>query len=510
MFFELTKDLDSKDSIHMYLECDLSRWNLHWRAQVVNPIGSDINHLFGTKRVFTYVHSFFESSVIVVRTAKLRPDGIETMDPPSSDLVWYNHKGGFEGIAQKLWTIATYAMVFRALGGLACSKVLIGQGDNQIFSLLFPRDTTISEGAQSLRDSELAGKMLERGCAEVGQDLKYEECQESRSVITYSKDVWINGAQFFLSCKFLSKLEAQTNESLPSLSAELNAIWASAQAAAEANHRPLSVYPIASYLYTRELIQRARETHPEWDRVSPQSKARLADLSLPMALKIIWWPSRLGGLTTACLFDFINRGGADPLSSQVAALHLGASVSSYVAPLMVAYVSRSMCEDPTDAEHLLIDPFAIPLEPIRTCSGIVQARVHDFVEVEAKNPDLKALVSEETQEYKSALIATLLSARPLYPTLLREILDDSAIGEAAKLDKMFTATHTLQQASRAAGFDATTEIVLGSGEELLQLLRTPLSSTALADPLPYWQSSCRRAKEPKEVMGPVSRTRFGS
>jgi len=73
LFYGVTEDQSSDDNLHVFLECDLSRWNLRMRADAVEPIAHDINHLFGLHHSFSYVHQFFSESVIVVRTPKLPP-----------------------------------------------------------------------------------------------------------------------------------------------------------------------------------------------------------------------------------------------------------------------------------------------------------------------------------------------------------------------------------------------------------------------------------------------------
>lgn len=278
-FYQITEPREDPQNLHLFVELDLSRWNLKWRDVVISRIAADFDCLFGRQRTFSFVHKFFARSVVVVRTPRLRPDGIELFSPPEGPLVWYNHLGGFEGLAQKTWSTATYAMVDRSMRNVACSRILIGQGDNQVMSMVFPRDPLIPAAQQCKAMYDDVTQRLARGCAEVNQDMKTEECVGSRTVLSYSKKIYVRGLVYPLSIKMASRAFARTSEEIPSLSAELAALHSATLAGAESSRKPLALYLMASYLTAREIRRRSLEDHPEWDRVPASRMEQLRRIS---------------------------------------------------------------------------------------------------------------------------------------------------------------------------------------------------------------------------------------
>lgn len=487
LFYRVTQSNESDDIIHVNMECDLSKWNSNWRYQTVGLIGRDLNDLFAMKEAFTFVHPFFQSALIFVRTKKLRPDDIETGNPKLSDIAWVNHLGGFEGIAQKLWTLATYAMMDMGMRHLNCSYILIGQGDNQILSVYADRDHRLRLYDQFKSLVETLLDSLQDACTKVGQNLNPDECLEMRKLITYSKDIWYDGVQFFTPIKFMSKILARSSENIPLLCPELTALSSSALAAAEVCHRPLIVAPIASFLFSLELHRRSFETHPEWSRVSHETRQRLQEHASADILKLLWFPSYLGGLSFATYADYVHGGCADPLAEQIACLRLGCCVSTYLSPLQRLVNSDKIYQTELTPERLLEDPYCLPTKEHPSCSVALEQMVHKYLDRNCKNDDLRITFDRECLEYYDSLRMTLLSMVPFYPVIARDILDASALGEARKLAKMFVKTQTIQLASRRAGYDATDRIVSSSGAELESICQLVWSVPSRAEvcPLSY-------------------------
>jgi len=475
LFYSVTDPKESESSLHFFIECDLSRWNLNWRYSTMALIGQDLDLMFGQVSLFSSVHPFFSSCVIVVRTPALRPDGIETGNPPSSDLCWYNHLGGFEGIAQKQWTLATYAMMDIGMMHHPCSYILIGQGDNQILSITASRHPIISLDEQYRTLSSDILSTIAQSCAKVGQDLKPEECLVMRRVITYSKDVWINGVQMYTSVKFVSRLAARTADQLPSLTSELVSLGSGALAAAEYTHYPLQLAPIHAFLFAMELGSRVFESHPEWDSVAPVITSRLRSATVADYLKMLWWPSALGGMANPLFTDYLHRGAADPTAEQVAALLRGISVSDMLSPLHRMMTDPNLFEDTPDLARLLEDPYCLPLRPSPSSSGALASLVETYLARRGVNKDLIIISDSDCQEYYSNIKETLTTMRPFYPVIARDILDYSAAGEAKKLSKMFSATQTVQLASREIGLDGSELIVVSSGREFESIVSPLLS-----------------------------------
>lgn len=465
IFYEFTKPREDSDNLHLFLECDLSRWNLRWRKRVVNLVGSDLNHLFGVQNAFTTAHEFFTKSIVVVRTPRLRPDGIDKREPPAGPLVYRDWFGGLEGLQQKLWTLCTYAMIFIALVSLHVSYILIGQGDNQILSIVASRDPYKTDLEQYRDLSERVTVLLEKHCAEVGQELKPDECLHSRTVITYSKEVWVSGVMHPLSLKYFSRIGARTNDEVPTICAELSGLHAAALAAAESNFCPLVVYFGCVYLHVREIEIRVHENHPCWSNLSTVKKQALKTLSPADHLKILFWPSMLGGLSISSFVDYIHRGPSDPLSQQLGVFFRACRSVSAVTPLYTYYMSEEWLESPQDAIRLIMVPHSLPLRTIPDARTQISQMIRTYIQTVAMNPDFQRLMGDEQTRETDVLLSDLMSMYPMYPLLAREIFDNSASAEVERIGKMYIMTQTIQKAARAAGVSVSGIINMASGDE---------------------------------------------
>ncbi|QJP04103.1 RNA-dependent RNA polymerase [Auricularia heimuer negative-stranded RNA virus 1] len=461
--------------LHIFIECDLSRWNLLWRASVVNRVGADLNDLFGLTRMYTFAHDFFEDAIIIVRTKDMRPDGIELENPPAGDLIFYGWRGGFEGLLQKLWTILTYAMIERALRKLLCSKLMIGQGDNQILSLVAPQpaDLDRKEAYRGLVKKVLA--MLEEGCADVNQNLKPEECIASLNVLTYGKIVQIGGMRYHTSLKFLSTCFERSHDEIPSFVGELTALWSSALAAADHTEKSVELYLMASFLFARAVVRRSQEESAEWDGLRAEDLKRLRSITSDKIIQAIWLPSRCGGLSICSPLDFIHRGSADPLSKDLAVLMRASCLSQVVAPVGQLVLDRTFLSATPDRKDLLQDPYGLPLVKCQSPMGHMTRLVGEYLAQYTVNRDLAVFKMPEYEVYSELLATILIDTSPFNPKLGRDIFTYSVAHEVERLTKMFVTTRTVQKDSRLHGIDASANILTASGLEFYHKLRLVLT-----------------------------------
>lgn len=498
MFRDFTKPREDNENQHLFLECDLSRWNLRWRGRTVNLVGSDLNNLFGVVDLFTLAHVFFNSSIIVVRTPRLRPEGIELYEPPAGPLVYRTWLGGVEGIWQKLWSLCTYAMICTALHRRGLSYILIGQGDNQILSIVAPRDDSKSLARQYMELNEDITRRLEQACAAVGQELKPEECLQSRSVITYSKEVWVRGVMRPLTLKYFSRVGARTNDEVPTLCAELAGLHAAAVAAAEASFMPLTAYLGCCFLQVLEIERRVREDHPMWSNQPKSIRKRLQNLTIGDHLKILSWPSTLGGLPISTIWDYIHRGTADPLDQHLGVLFRLFKSSKYIAPLYAYYISERFLTTPESTDQLIAAPYSIPLIDYPTARAGISTMIRKYIQETATNEDLRGLLSEDQRATHSVLLTDLSTMSPMYPVIARELVDCSAGAEIDRLERMFIMTQTIQKAARSAGISVSGIINMASGDEFVSrifgLITCSETGATLDKPLSTFTGEAKRLR----------------
>lgn len=227
--------------VRAVLGIDFSRWNLQWRKETVHPIGQRMDQMYGRPGVFSVVHDFFRESACLLRLPDYPPDHLDQhnrLNPPEGRTLWYNHLGGFEGIAQKLWTSCTIALIHMSLWELGLSYRIIGQGDNQvcILDIYVPRDMTGSQIQDHVRQVVSdAAQAIARVSQTVGQVVKPEECIYSTCFLTYGKEMILHGAYLPSSLKYVSRMFPSTTSDAPSLYEMLSSISSSASGATERN-----------------------------------------------------------------------------------------------------------------------------------------------------------------------------------------------------------------------------------------------------------------------------------
>lgn len=471
-FLEITRPLSNSDALRLFIEVDLSRWNLRWRASAVDPVGRSLNDMFGVVGVFDYCHTFFASCMICVRVGDLRPEGIERPHPPESDLLWYNHLGGFEGICQKLWTICTYSMISLAINDLPLGFTLIGQADNQVLSLVTARKSnkTAEEILVALRDQVV--HRVSSQCARVNQEVKEEECLESRTVITYSKAVYVEGVYYPTTLKFHSRLFPHSAQIFPSVRTNLGAIFSTSVAGAENSTQPLLSYYLAC-LYGAFYLTRTSMGRGPFGKQLNYYRTRLGPQMRDFLIFMLTLPSEAGGFPTVPFVGFTYKGGSDPLGKSLSAMHvLGMKSDSRLFNRMLSQMSQDNLYNPSpDVKTLFMDPFSIPIQKPVTSTDGVATETLNALRPQIKTRDLSELMSADTASYLDKLVGAFSECRPMNPLIIRDILDCSVAGVTDTIGKMFVATRTLQHVVRAMGVPIIDKVLHLESCGLLHMLQ---------------------------------------
>jgi hypothetical protein len=454
-------------TLPLFVELDLSRWNLRWRALAVERIGRDLNDLFGTRRVYTTGHKFFEEARIMVRVAGLPPDGVSDEFPPESDLLWRNHKGGFEGIIQKLWSLATVAMIDRALRQLEISYTLTIQGDNVVVSAHVPRiaGKTVAESLKYWAD--IITERAARTASSVNQDLKPEECVASSTVVTYSKNVYVAGAELYTSLKFNSRLFPTSSEDFPSVPAFLGSVFSGAVAAAERCKQPLVCLWLAYYSAALYLIRGSEcmghfSTHISLDPIWKEPSFLRYCLTLP---------SELGGYPVLGLSHFMYKSSGDPTSKSLGSVWLCRD-EGWAKEIIQETYGEGFFNDAPEVSSILQDPYGLPLRKPTSPADAVAEGTKAAILSFAINHDVVELVGSTVTGFKDNLVENLSRVTPFNPVILRDILDCSIAGVQDTISRMFISTRSIQAVSRRQSGVDLVSLVLRAGGHQLEYLST--------------------------------------
>jgi len=461
IFLDLTKPIPPGDILNVFIEFDFKKWNSLWRKLAVHAIGRRIDTLHDSPGFFSFVHDFFENCLMVVRTRELRPLGIETSWPPETLLAWYKHIGGCEGIVQKKWSIATSCEIKWALRKLAVSFKLVGQGDNQVVSAQWKSPATGTRKENLVKMKEEIVSRVAATCRLVHQELNPDECLESTTVITFSKNVYVGGVYYPTSLKFHSRLFPHASQDFPSIRANLGAIYSTATAGAERTMRPLmSLYlaHLQGALYLLRVFKTGGLHKAGLTRYlalyAPRDINRLIKYSLVL-------PSDLGGFPIAPWTSFVYKGGSDPLGKSLGSLTILAKARQ---DPLYSYILNGLEDDSrytseASAMSLILDPYSIPLRAVATPTDIVSKETIFEIEPMVENKDVHQLLTADVQDYAETLAQDLVEMSPFNPLIARDIFDCSVAGIARTLQKMFTATRTIQAAARRTNKDLVPKVI---------------------------------------------------
>jgi len=458
----MTKHSSKRQTV--LVESDLSRWNLRMRESTMAPVTSILEDVFGLPGVFSQAHWFFKNSTIVLTDKHELPLGADRTKPisewPEGPLLWRGrHNGGFEGITQKPWTIFTICMMMLVLHDKNVSFIMAGQGDNHVFALSF--DTT----SASLRDqlTDVLACMQVR-CSYLNHDVKPEECIDSLTVLTYSKELYVNGVHLLYNLKFASRTMSVSDTDIPSLSQEIAAINATAIACADSCKFAFKATLWRTLMTLWHLT--TRRTSPNHESEWPLLNSIRDDKELNKFMLTL--PGSLGGLPIQTWGRFFLKGEVDDLSWDVSAILQLSRTDRILANDLQLLKQGDYTPKNPDLTQLILDPASIPIRRPKDLSRLVKEAVQECLPGMTKNKWIYEILSADTKSAGNRLLQELAKTSPLYPKIMSDIYACSPAGVRDTLLGRFTMTRTIVNVTGSNNF--THDIMLGN-VRLLQNIR---------------------------------------
>ncbi|QHD64779.1 RNA dependent RNA polymerase [Plasmopara viticola lesion associated mymonavirus 1] len=446
--YNLVKNAKQKD--RTLLEVDFSRWNLRWRRQTVDGVSAILEDIFGLPGVFSQAHQFFQKATTVMTDKNKLPRYADPTKPVTSwrecELVSRGkHLGGFEGIQQALWTLCTIAMMYWVLHDQNVSFLMAGQGDNQIFALTF--NATTESTADQLR--RLLGTMEAR-CKLLNHEVKPDECIDSSTVLTYSKDIYVEGNHILYNLKFSSRTFKRDEIDMPSLSTEIASISACSMACADSVYDTPKAIFWKTFQTLRFLSQRYRSENYEAERGALNAILGNKD-KLKFAMLV---PGSLGGLPVMSWTRFFMKGEVDDLSWDVpAVLKLGKLWRPLLTDLANVLDGKFTPKNPR-LSQLILDPTSIPIERPKDLKRLVKDAVATKLPSITENVWIANIFNDQATEAGETLLQTLSSTRPFYPKIMSDIYALSPSGVRDALLSRFTMTRTINSVTGNPNFSS--------------------------------------------------------
>lgn len=461
------------------VEGDYSSWNLAMCPQLVNPIAEELNDIFGMPNTFNLMHDFFSLATIVLADKHTLPPGANPSIPvtrwPESDLVWRGHANGLEGLGQGQWSFVTIALCLYCTHDLNVSYNMALQGDNVVFAFEF-HDKTIPV-AQQLQ-SLLA--RIEIRSKWVNHTVKPEECLDSYTVLTYGKEIYVNGAHVLYNLKFASRSFRRDEIDVPSLTKEISGANATAMACADSTLQSILAIKWKFWLVIRILQYRSVTTF--YSKEHRALREILGNLELLKFVLLL--PGSLGGLPMLPWTRFFMKGELDDLSWDVPAVLSLQQANKPLASDLRHLLRGDHSPHTPDPKQLLLDPTSIPINRPQDMTRLIKDEVASVLPGLTKNRHIWEIISPSSDAPSRILLERLAATKPLYPQIMADIYKLSPAGVRDSIYGRFVMTRTITALTNSTNFMSE---IQESNRAMLQSLinryntakREPLNPTRL-------------------------------
>jgi hypothetical protein len=444
----LSMTADSGSGRYLFIEIDLSRWNLKFRDLWIGRLGKLMDAQFSMENCFGRAHQYFERSKITLyHQDELIPALEEDNDrlyEIDHDLAWTNHLGGFEGIDQATWTVATICMLYRAMWDEDSSFKLLGQGDNQVLALLLrlkPEETV------EIVSKRVMNK-IEQSCRDVNHDAKPEEFVDSTVCLTYSKVFVVGGQIQPMRYKFGCKNTGAVANEVPSYIESLGSLSSGCVALGETMIRPLDAWRYQLVLHSLCLSDMR---HRPWIPAGKTNSGVIIRSKDVVLLSMIV-PSVLGGFPISAWTSYVCRHEPDPLGAAIAGLRIfnHPVVRNFLNALQLGRLFRRPSDH--DLLSLLIkDPFSLPFRNPSNQAGMLRRSARQTMSSITVNRHIAEILRMETEADTAKLLIAVTSIRPFMPTLMHDLFGLSVLGKADEIAGMFTMTRSIVSNTRSKG-----------------------------------------------------------
>nr|DAZ90863.1 TPA_asm: polyprotein [Vincetoxicum virus 1] len=324
-----------QDELNPNINIDFEKWNLNMREEFTEKIFNTMDNLFGYDRLISRTHEIFRNSYIYSCSGKYLPKtsgGSLLTDPP---MAYIGHLGGFEGLRQKGWTLATVCLLAYLADQMNIEMCLLGQGDNQILKLYMPTrhwgnlnytyDARVRQ-ARKITDEYVHN--MQMSFADAGLPIKVRETWVSSRLFMYGKTMYLDGISLPQWSKKLLRSYAMSNEGSITISGVIGTIATNMSAAAGASECPDIMYVLflimgewslefllAYHPFTRKTVRVGEQLHFRIPGFRNGKSIRSPRVSYKrLVATILTVPTAVGGSINIPLTGFIFRGFPDHAS----------------------------------------------------------------------------------------------------------------------------------------------------------------------------------------------------
>ena len=213
---------------------DFKKFNCQRRLHILISLCAFLDRIYGFNHVFMHLHIPF-SRMFVLMNSRTRPPkiGQDGNPEPGPDCHKLN-EGGFEGLAQKVWTLAIQLLLLSFMRAHSVRGSLIGQGDNQIMIVRLSAEQR--SNTQLFATNLLSNLEAEFGEAGHNIPIKKAECWYSGRLIELNKELFLDGVHLSNGLKFAIKVTSDSNDAIGSFESKIAGISTTCEATTIHSH----------------------------------------------------------------------------------------------------------------------------------------------------------------------------------------------------------------------------------------------------------------------------------
>lgn len=236
------------DHDYINIIIDFSSWCTHYRAELLEPLFSSLDALFGFRNAYRFTHTFPLISTLLFQDRYAPPNQAPDGDPEEGPRCVHGPEAWLEGLRQKGWTLATILIILRAAHMCDTTASLLRQGNNQVIVLRIPSERYLRE--RNLTPDQYTNqflRVLEAICEKAGIVIKVPESWRSRRLLEYGRKYFLDGVQVSGTVKKASRLTSEANQAVYTLNTVIAGLFSSGATIAGDDISPIPAYVLTVF-----------------------------------------------------------------------------------------------------------------------------------------------------------------------------------------------------------------------------------------------------------------------
>nr|UQS95390.1 MAG: RNA-dependent RNA polymerase [Tolviot virus] len=446
-----------KDSVFVCL--DLTKWCNNQRHITTCFAAAMYDELFGLNGLFYNSHTYFVDCTLLNNSRLDPPDFDSNGKPVEGDCCILRIQGAGEGLNQKKWTHVAEAILILALEKTGLKGSIMGQGDNQVIILDFPKGTPEDDIRSQTKGFLSCLEILMEG---MNHEMKDKETWYSRYLHEYGKTRIFKGSCVRNTTKKAAILIPDSNDGLFSIPSSIATLNTMTEAIAKNDFNAdtafiLNTILVTNYKYRKNLF---------WKKTKKNVK-----------IASMMWPADFGGLPTSSYHTHSIRGMDDKVVLWLTILQFVKTYNPDIYENMISIwkFPKMTANNAMERGRWYEDVFCLNVDSLPSAEYEIRNFTNDYLRSdEVTNPAIKKLYERGTSYSKEQLIENLDKMQPKFVQLIHEILKDSNYGVLQHLMQKFTSVKTVEMLVQRSKKISLIELIEEKNKQLVLIYNNRL------------------------------------